>query len=508
MEDSRDLGFLPHDAPLREDVRRLGAMVGDMLAEQLGQAFLDEVETVRTAAIRRREAREPPDALAGRLGGLAPQRATALTRAFSTYFQMVNIAERVHRIRRRRDYQRAGAAPQPDGLHDALLRLREAGVGRDELVAWLPRIAVEPVFTAHPTEAVRRSLLEKEQVMVRCLVADLDGRQTPGERAVGLAHLRTALTASWQTAESSPVRPSVQDEIDHLGFYLADVLYRVLPVLYETLDDALRAVYGASLELPTLLRFGSWVGGDMDGNPNVDAGTIAATLAAQRALVIERYAADVAGLGRLLSQSAGRVEVDAAIGARTAHYRTLLPEAFAAIRPRHADMPYRVLLALIHARLRATAAGDGRGYAQADAFIADLALIADSLRAHKGVHAGWFAVRRLLWRARTFGFHLACLDVRQDARVHAQALAAALGDADWETRDAAEQAPRLAPFAAGEATLPPAEDAVGARLDAVFAALGTARAAHGDAGQGLYIVSMAHSAADVLAVLALARRAG
>lgn len=190
MDESRDPGFLPHDAPLRADVHRLGAMVGDMLAEQIDQAFLDEVETVRRAAIRRREAGEPPEILATRLRDLAPQHATALTRAFSAYFQMVNIAERVHRIRRRRDYQRAGAAPQPDGLHDVLLRLREAGVGLDELRTWLPRIAVEPVFTAHPTEAVRRSLLEKEQVMVRCLVADLDGQLTPGERAVQLAHLR------------------------------------------------------------------------------------------------------------------------------------------------------------------------------------------------------------------------------------------------------------------------------------------------------------------------------
>ncbi|GAP65092.1 phosphoenolpyruvate carboxylase [Mizugakiibacter sediminis] len=508
MDESRDPGFLPHDAPLRADVHRLGAMVGDMLAEQIDQAFLDEVEAVRRAAIRRREAGEPPEILATRLRDLAPQHATALTRAFSAYFQMVNIAERVHRIRRRRDYQRAGAAPQPDGLHDVLLRLREAGVGLDELRAWLPRIAVEPVFTAHPTEAVRRSLLEKEQVMVRCLVADLDGQLTPGERAVQLAHLRTALTASWQTAEASPVRPDVQDEIDHLGFYLADVLYRVLPVFYETLETALREVYGDGLELPVLLRFGSWVGGDMDGNPNVDAGTIAATLRAQRALVLERYAADLAALGRLLSQSRGRAEVDAAIDARIADYRARLPEAFEAIRPRHRDMPYRVLLALMQARLRATAAGELRGYACADDFVADLALIAASLRAHKGVHAGWFGVRRLLWRARTFGFHLACLDVRQDARVHAQALAVALDDADWEMRDAAEQAHRLAPFAAGAATLPAAQDAVGARLDAVFTTLGEARAAHGDAGQGLYIISMAHSAADVLAVLALARRAG
>ena len=508
MHDSRESEFRPQDAPLREDVRRLGALVGTMLGEQMGAEFLAMVEAIRAAAIQRRESAATVDALDARLQGLAPTLADALTRAFSTYFHVVNVAERVHRIRRRRAWQRALATPQPDGLHDVLARLRDGGIGADALRETLGRLRIEPVFTAHPTEAVRRSLLEKEQVIVRCLVADLDGEQTPGERAAGIARMRMALSVGWQTAEASALRPSVQDEVDHIGFYLSDVLYRVLPVYYEILDDALRTCTGATIELPTLLRFGTWVGGDMDGNPNVGAATIEATLRAQRTLVLERYLAEVGRLARLLSQSQSRIGVDARIIARSVEYQRMLPQAAALIRPRHAEMPYRVLLTLMLARLRASLDDTAHGYASADEFAGDVEMIGASLRAHAGSHAGWFSVRRLLWRVRTFGFHLARLDVRQDARIHAQALAAALDDAQWSERDSGAQTRRLAPYAAGSARLPAPADAVGRALDAVFTTLGVARTVHGDASIGLYIISMAHSVADVLAVLALARRGG
>src|SRR5690606_3551848 len=152
------------DRPLRADVNRLGALVGEILAEQRGDAFLAAVERVRVAAIRRRETGgaigELADALRAAVGGEDLEEAEALARAFSTYFNAVNLAERVHRIRRRRDYQKAGAAPQPGGFEDVLARLDAEGVTREEVLALLPRLRIEPVFTAHPTEAVRRALLE------------------------------------------------------------------------------------------------------------------------------------------------------------------------------------------------------------------------------------------------------------------------------------------------------------------------------------------------------------
>ena len=509
MNAPRNLEFAAPDLPLRDDVRRLGALVGEMLAEQVSPAFLAEVEKVRTTAIARRQNGGSMEELTALLDGLSPAHAEQLVRAFSTYFQVVNIAERVHRIRRRRDYQRAGTGvPQPESLDHALRRLKDKGVEPAELGQWLEKIDIEPVFTAHPTEALRRALLEKEQIMVAALVDDLDGARTPGERAADMARFRTALTSAWQTADSSPVRPGVEDEREHVGFYLTEVLYRVMPVFYETLEHAIGETFGIATELPRLVRFGTWVGGDMDGNPNVDANTIRATLDAQRRAILGKYLNELQQLTKLLTQSTGVVAVDPEVLARVEQYRALLPAAAAAARPRHGDMPYRLLLDLMRARLQATLEDRSEGYDSPEEFAGDVDLIRQSLEHNRGIHAGWFQVRRLVWRLRTFGFHLARLDVRQESSVHARAVAAALGDEQWESRPAAEQAALLGPYAGGQQRLPATDEATNQRLDAVFQALGDARRRHGTEALGAYIISMARSRADVLTVLALARRGG
>ncbi len=496
------------DAPLRENVRRIGATVGEMLAEQQGAAFLDGVETVRTTAIRRREGVATAQELSALLSGLPVVQAEWLTRAFSTYFQGVNIAERVHRIRRRRDYERAGAAAQPDSLLDALGQLKAAGVSARELLLWLSRLDVEPVFTAHPTEAVRGSILEKEKQIVRCLINEFDPSLTAPERAADWGRLRVALTASWQTRETAAARPTVQDECDHVGFYLGGAIYNIVPAFYEAFEEAIRSVYGTEVEMPRVLRFGSWVGGDMDGNPNVGADTIADTLKSQRARILERYAAEVGELSDSLSQTADRVDVSGELLRRIAAYKTLLPEAGAALKPRHGDMPYRLFLTLVRARLRATARDADGGYENAGAFLADIELVAESLLAGKGLNAGWYAVRRLLWRVRTFGFHLARLDCRQDSRVHAKAVAALIGNPEWPEFEGDVQTESLRPYAGAGATFAASDDATAVRCTAVFATLAASIQRYGAEAVGLYIISMAQRAADVLAVLALARHGG
>ena len=509
MEATRDPDFLPHDGPLREDVHRLGAMVGRMLAEQGGEGFFQRVEQVRTASIRRRREGRAVDDLAESLAGLEAEEAEALARAFAAYFQAVNTAERVHRIRRRRDYQREGGAPQPESLLAVLQRLKAQGASADELLEWLYKLKVEPVFTAHPTEAIRRSLLEKEQAIVRALVDNFDPTRTPQERKEDDDRIFTALSAGWQTAEASPIRPSVQDEHHHVGFYLANPIYRIVPAFYELLADALQEVYGVAVPLPRLLSFATWVGGDMDGNPNVGADTIANSLATQRAHVLEHYIADVDGLARQLSQTDDRVPFDAALLKRLADYREQFPRAAATIRPRHADMPYRCLLTLIGARLEATLDdGNEEGYHSADELLDDLLLIVHGLIDHRGLNAGAYAVRRLIWRVRTFGFHMARLDVRQDSRMHDDALAALLRDEIWTQRAPAERITVLRPYASGEQALEKTDDAQAESLRAVFATLHESRQRYGVDAIGLYIISMARSAADVLAVLALARYGG
>ena len=418
------------------------------------------------------------------------------------------MAERVHRIRRRRDYQREGAKAQPESLLDVLGRLRDEGVGPEELIAWLDKTWIEPVLTAHPTEAVRRSLLEKEQAIVQALMDGFDPDRTPQERTADDARIYMAVSAMWQTAEASKVRPSVQDERDHADFYLAGPLYRMVPVLYQALIQALREVYSVAVKPPHLLGFASWVGGDMDGNPNVGADTIIECLDSQRAMVLERYRDDVATLARQLSQTDDRAQASLALRERLDDYRTRFPDAAARIRPRHADMPYRCLLQLIDHRLGLGLSHRAGGYTQVSELLEDLDLIATSLTENRGVHAGLHAVERLQWRVRSFGFHLARLDVRQDSRVHDDVLAILLDLPDWASRPATERAERLRPLAFGQAFLDPHPAPAVSRLKAVFEALRDSRQRHGTDATGLYIISMARSLADVLAVLALARHGG
>lgn len=525
-ESLRDINLPPTDALLREDVKRLGALVGEILAEQVSPDFLAEVEALRIAAIRRREAGAPIEALSDRLQALPLDRAELLVRAFAAYFQAVNLAERVHRIRRRRDYQRLGDAPRPGGLEASLRQLKAEGVDAATLAALVARMRVEPVFTAHPTEAVRRALLEKESEVVRCLVEDIDRNLTPQERRADVERMRLALTASWQTDETPPEKPSVADEFEHVAFYLSDVLYRVLPVFHEVFEDALRTVYGDDAPaLPPLLGFGSWVGGDMDGNPNVGAATIEATLSGQRALVLANYRRDLARLGELLSQSAGRVGVSDPLVRRSDDYARRFPKAAEKIKSRHADMPYRRFTTLVSARLAATAQDKREGYDDATGFLDDIRLMEASLAAHRGERAGGFAVRRLRRRAEAFGFHLATLDLRQESTQHDLALGELLGDDDWAERGWEDRAARLRQLigsgASGLKSLPqaaavggtsvpisPQADQVSAGVLDVFRTVAESLPRYGPRAFGPYIISMSRSAADALAVLALARIAG
>ncbi|HSM11542.1 MAG TPA: phosphoenolpyruvate carboxylase, partial [Lysobacter sp.] len=361
------------------------------------------------------------------------------------------------------------------------------------------------------TEAVRRVLLEKERQIVTSLVADIDRGRTPAERRADRERIRLALTASWQTAEAPAAKATVADEFEHVGYYLSDVLYRVLPVYFEAFEEAMRESYGdAGLpdSLGDVLGFGSWVGGDMDGNPNVGAETVAASLAGQRALVLAAYRRDLSSLAELLSQSLSRVGVSEEVLERLEEYRRLLPKAAAKLPPRHADMPYRNLLVLMTARLWATVHEEPGAYPDAATLLADIDRIGDSLRSHRGEHAGGFAVRRLRRRVVCFGFHLASLDLRQDAAVHDAALSALLDDAQWESRDPGDRAARLHGLLERDAAVPRPDAADAASTLAVFRTVAELRPRYGERAFGPYIISMSRSAADALAVLALARIAG
>ena len=501
----REVEFAAKDEGLRDDVNLLGRLVGEVLVEQGGSALFDRVEAVRAAAIGRREQGDG-GVLEREIAGLAPSQASELVRAFSTYFQVVNLAERVHRIRRRRDYERHSEEPQPGGLEYSLRKMLEEGwdVGRiQELLAGL---RIEPVFTAHPTESTRRTLLEKQQRLARALIERLDTGLTPRENLARVELIRNEITSAWQTEEYPKARMTVANEREHVLFYLTDVLYRVLPVFYERLDEALARI-GVNAEketLPTVVHFGSWVGGDMDGNPNVTATTIRETLRDHRRRVLDLYQYDLDLLYRRLSQSQGRIGFDAALLERVDRYARKFSGIEKGIPARHAGMPYRRLLAHVRARLSALDAGKNGAYDSSEAMLEDLQLVRSSLRRHKGDNAGLFALDRFIRSVETFGFHLATLDVRQGAEVHRRAIGQLLGDASWETRPADE---RVAILRKGpKAKASPDEQSVPV-LD-VFRAIREGRAHYGSRAIGPYIISMARGADDVLGLLWLARQAG
>jgi phosphoenolpyruvate carboxylase len=513
----REIRFTEKDAALRDDVRTLGALVGEVIREQGGEALFERVEAARVAAIRRREGEAAAEGeLEATVGGLESRAAGEMVHAFATYFEVVNLAERVHRIRRRRDYLRVGSGgtagpPQEGSLEDTLRRLAAAGLGPAEVRRLFERLRFEPVFTAHPTEATRRTLLEKQQTIGRLLVRRLDPSFTPGEERATLGRIREEITVAWQTEAQRAQRPTVLDELEHVLFFVTDVVYRVVPPFYEELEDALVAVYGpagAGIPVPPVLRFASWVGGDMDGNPNVGADTIRAAMARHRALVLERYQRETLELAQRLTQTPSRVGVDDAVLRRAAGYAARFPATLEAIPTRYRDMPYRMLLRLMAGRLAATQRDEAHAYAGPDEFASDLGLVSASLSGHGGIHAGLFSVRRLLRCVETFGFHLAALDVRQEALTHRIVTGRLLGDPAWLERPGVERAARVRrAIASGEPPVaPPDEDAE--RTLAVFRAIAECRARYGPHAIGPYIVSMAQGEDDVLAVLLLARWGG
>ncbi len=500
--------FTEKDEFLRSDVRTLGTMVGDMLREQGGTSLFERVESARRAAVARRDGAVGAAAeLEQILGDGDVEDAAELVRAFSTYFRVVNRAEQVQRIRRRRDYDRTPGTAPPGGVREALETLRTQGLSADAIIALVESVLIEPVFTAHPTEATRRTILLKEQRIARWLLELGDSTLTPPERATIEARIQMEITTTWQTAPRPPARPTVEDEREHVLYYLLGPIHDVIPAIHESIEDAVRATCDRpdfTLARP-LMRFGSWVGGDMDGNPNVNGRTIRDALRAHRRAIVTHYMKDVAALGVLLSQSNSRVAVTEVVQERIAAYGTLLPDAFAQIPARYRDMPYRTFCRFIGARLHRTGKPEEGGYPSAEELLTDLEAIATSLSAHHGEHAGLFSVRRMIQRVRTFGFHLAALDVRQDALVFRQATGDLLHDTEWLTRSVTERTVLLASSGTPKATTHVAT--TDETLD-VFTAIAECRALHGASAVGPVIISMATGADDVLSVLLLARAAG
>ena len=505
----QSIQFPIKDAALREDVHALGALIGEMLRDQGGEEFFKLVEGDRVAAIRRREGEAGGETgLQQRTMGRSPSAATDLTRAFSIWFQAVNTAEKVHRVRRRRQYLDDSSTSQPGGIEDCIAHLRRDGVSLDEALDLIASMSIEPVFAAHPTESTRRTILRKQQNIAQDLLDRRNPASTRAELDTLWARVRLQVTSIWQTEEHPREGLTVVDEREHVLFYLIDILYRVVPLFYEEIEAALGKAYSVpveELDVPSILHFGSWVGGEMDGNADVHGKTIRETLHRHEQLIVSTYFTECGQLAETLSQSASRVGVSAALAARIDSYSAILPGAQALAPARHDRMPYRMFFGQIGERLKATYEGRPNSYQNPDQLLADIGLAADSLIANRGRHAGYFLVRRFMRRVRTFGFHLATLDVIQHAHVHDEVIAQGLDLADWPMLPREERLGQLRDLLVRDQGPTGSFDAVGRRTLWVFEAIAQARHKFGGRAIGEYIVSGAEGPEDVLAVLLLAR---
>jgi phosphoenolpyruvate carboxylase len=377
---------------LRANVRLLGDTLGAILVEQEGQSLLDLVERIRALSLRGRSGHEAAAReLSDVVRKLPRDQQSLVLRAFALYFQLANIAEQHHRLRRRRQYEHEGHTPE-ETLADAFARLDTAGVGEEEVSAAAQGLSVELVLTAHPTEAARRSVLEKHR-RIASLLHELDEPDLPpsaGERV--RRDLAEEITVLWQTDEVRSHRPRVVDEIRQALWFIEESLWDAAPRVLAELEARLPALGRSPL------RFGTWVGGDLDGNPHTGGATVEAALAHARARARELLQRDVRALARSWGMSTTIVEADPEIGRAPG-----IPAA------QNVDEPYRRRLTSIWTRLRDDAFGS------ADELLAELDLVDASLRAHRGERIADGALAQLRHRVRIFGLHLAKLDLRLHA---------------------------------------------------------------------------------------------
>ncbi len=420
------------DAPLKEDIRLLGRLLGNVLREQEGETVFQVVETIRQTAVRfRRESDNQAGAELDRLlKKLTRDQTISVVRAFSYFSHLANIAEDQHHNRRRRAHLLAGSAPQQGSIAYALSRLDEAGVSGTTVRDFFREALISPVLTAHPTEVQRKSILDAEREIAK-LLAERDHPLTPTEMAHNTQLLHAYVATLWQTRMLRFSKLTVADEIENALSYYRITFLRELPALYESIEDEIAAQFpqrhAAGGELPPFMQMGSWIGGDRDGNPNVNAATMQHALVRQSTAIFDFYLDEVHALGAELSISTLLVGVSPEL------------QALADASPDHSshrtDEPYRRALIGLYARLAATArtlgaahvlrqeVGPAAPYANAVEFSSDLQILVDSLRSHHGAALIRPRLAALKRAAEIFGFHLATLDMRQSSDVHERVLA-------------------------------------------------------------------------------------
>ena len=429
------------EAPLRRDVRSLGRLLGEVLKEQVGNELFTAVEELRLLLIENRELHaqrgtseeavvnqnQLMDRAQQIVNSLNIVEAHRMTKAFAIYFELTNLAETNHRKRRRRAAQISPERKaQPGSFLGTLRRMRAAGITAQQVLEWLRHVEVTVVFTAHPTEVARRTVLFKRRRIAEEL-EQLDRLPLTEREAEKREEAITAeITALWQTDEVRRRRPTVSDEIKMGLDYYPTVLFETLPNVYEELADDFREAYGSKLrghELPRLLRFGSWIGGDRDGNPYVTPKCTRDALHIARQMILDYYIEKIDDLIWRLSPSALQVKISQELQHALDDYAKNISSGINLKRHSPQEV-YRRYLDYILARLRETKSelANKNAYSESHQFAADLRVVRESLAANGGERLAESLLDPLLRQVETFGFHLHTLDIRQHSRVHSRAV--------------------------------------------------------------------------------------
>ncbi|MDA8229757.1 MAG: phosphoenolpyruvate carboxylase [Magnetospirillum sp.] len=522
------------DKELRARVKLFGNLLGNVLGNHEPPEVLETVETLRKGFIDLRQGEDAAKrrALMELIETLDHQTLSHVVRAFATYFLLANIAEEDWSHQQRRTQVESGERLWVGSFDDTLRGLRAEGVTAEMLQSLLGALRFQPVFTAHPTEAKRRTLLEVQRrlaVLARQLNDPcLGARQREGIEQKLLNQIQTL----WKTDEVRVFKPQVVDEIKNGLFYFRETLFDAVPLLYRNLERSIDLIYadegGAkAVKVPRFVRFGSWIGGDRDGNPYVTHGVTCLAVRLQSREAIRHYRQRIEELGLLLTHSSSLVTPSAAFQDSLAADADIVERAFNDNPLHYASEPYRRKLALMYYRLgrqltriQALLAnqpdpGLDDGYASEEDFLADLYAIADSLASHGDSNLADAELKDLIVSAETFGFYLAELDVRQDSARHTQAVAELFALApnlpDYRELGEAERLGVLGdllshggtPLLYSQELSPETTETL-----AVLRAMASLRREISPRAFGAYVVSMTHHASNVLEVLFLASFAG
>ncbi|WP_346380390.1 phosphoenolpyruvate carboxylase [Acidithiobacillus sp.] len=513
---------------LRSRVKLLGNLLGEVLREQAGHRVFNAVEQLRQGYIRlhKREDLRLRERLARFIDALPQDDLVLVIRAFNTYFSLVNIAEEEAQHLHRRRLLQKGSMLWTGSFEETFRELQGQGINPGQLQFLLDQIRYLPVFTAHPTESKRRTVLHGlRRIFVTSKMLDDSALNDEEEQEV-MDNLRAQIQILWETEEVRTNKPQVQDEVENGLFYFRDSLFEAVPLTYRAARRAARRVFAnADIDIPAFIRFGSWIGGDRDGNPNVTAAITGWALRTQSIEVLKEYQRRLSDLYQLLGHSSRFCAISPVLLASLERDADDFPELAEWVDQRFPSEPYRrklrYMMTRLDLRLRQLENGQvlnetaGPAYAAAEDFLDDLLLVRDSLRGHNDGYIADNEVQEIIWLVQTFGFHLANLDIRQESSVHSRTIAElfagapgfanylelpeearmlALSDALRRPGPLVEQAPDLSPMAA--------------ETCAMFRCIAQLRREVSTAGFGNYVISMTHEASHIMEVLVLAKEFG